>query len=136
MNDKEEKRSDKEERKSDKEERSSDKSMCQCCPYMQQDPCMMQNMYMGPNMMQHSMMGQMYQPMGCPTGSDDESDDSNYRAYHDGEFHNGGHQDGGYNRPQYQHHNFYSYYPFYPYQPFYPFKPYYPDHHHNYRNNL
>jgi hypothetical protein len=110
------------------EEERHSKSTCQACPYLQQNPCMMQEMMdpcmMYPQQMQQpmnypgmmgqmqqpmsysGMMGQMYQSMGSPTGRDDEEEDV--------------FADGGYRRrrPYYPHHGYYPYHPYYPYYPY------------------
>ena len=120
------------------EEERHSKSMCQPCPYMNQNPCMMQGMYMNPMMYQQ----QMQQPMGCPgmmgqmqqPMMDGMDQSMGYRTEIDEEDvpviaygHGGGHYGHGGGHLGHYGHGYYDGYPYYPYPyPYYPFYPPYP----------
>ena len=110
------------------EERTTYKPMYPTYSYMQQNPYMMQGMYMNPNtnmmyeyqmeqpmgypgmmgQMQQPMMGQMDESMGYPMGRNDEEEDfSAEEGYR-------------YRRP---------YHHYYPYHMYHHYHPYYPYHH-------
>lgn len=129
------------------EDRKSSRPMCQACPFMQQNGCMMQGMYMNPDMMNKQqmqqpmsypgMMGQMDESTGCSTErNEDNQCGSSGDLYRDGSNQYWGHGYGHYGHyGNYGHYGDYGHYghgrypypvpypiPYpapYPYPPFY-----------------